>query len=119
MFQRATETLGIAASAMPLSLAVLAQSANRPDATAPQTATGQYITPTALRGAVQQLLNPIEVGVRGQKPSVQLVVVNHPITGPVMSGPHQTPFKCETQAFGFGPPLDTDCTVTTHVEYFY
>ena len=63
--------------------------------------------------------NVIEVGVKGQKPAVQLAVVNHPINGPVMSGPHQTPFKCETQVFGLGEPLDVDCTVATRVEYFY
>ena len=63
--------------------------------------------------------NVIDVGVQGQRPAVRLTVVNHPIAGPVMSGPRQTPFTCETQAFGFGPPLDADCTVTTRVEYFY
>src|SRR5215468_6917664 len=41
-----------------LSLVVHAQSSKGPDATTPQTATGQYVTPTALRGAVQQFLNP-------------------------------------------------------------
>jgi hypothetical protein len=63
--------------------------------------------------------NVIEVGVQGQRPAVRLTIVNHPIAGPVISGPHQTPFNCETQAFGFGPPLDADCTVATRVEYFY
>src|SRR5215468_6220941 len=41
-----------------LSLVVHAQSSKGPDATTPQTATGQHVTPTALRGAVQQFLNP-------------------------------------------------------------
>jgi hypothetical protein len=63
--------------------------------------------------------NIIEVGVKGQKPGAQLTVVNHPISGPVMSGPRQTPFTCETQVLGFGPPLDADCSVATRVEYFY
>src|SRR5215470_6623640 len=48
-------TLGVAACAVALSFQVHAQ--NSPQ-NAGQTATGQYITPTALRGAVQQLLNP-------------------------------------------------------------
>jgi len=61
----------------------------------------------------------IEAGVKGQKPAVTLAITNHPISGPVMGGPHQTPFTCETQAFGFGPPLDGDCSVATRVEYFY
>jgi Tannase-like family of unknown function (DUF6351) len=63
--------------------------------------------------------NVIEVGDKGRRPSARLSVVNHPIAGPVMSGPHQTPFTCETQVFGFGPPLDTDCSVATRVDYFY
>src|SRR3954471_9372577 len=48
-----------------------------------------------------------------------LVVTNHSISGPVISGPHQTPFVCETQAFGLGAPLDGDCAVNTKVDYFY
>jgi hypothetical protein len=63
--------------------------------------------------------NVIEVGEKGRQPSARLTVVNHPITGPVMSGPRQTPFTCETQVFGFGPPLDADCSVATRVDYFY
>ena len=61
----------------------------------------------------------VEVGAKGQKPATQLAIVSHPISGPVMGGPHQSPFICETQAFGFGQPLDSDCTVATKVEYFY
>jgi len=63
--------------------------------------------------------NVIEVGSKGQRPSSQLTVVNHAIAGPVISGPHQTPFTCETQAFGLGQPLDADCSITTRVDYFY
>jgi hypothetical protein len=63
--------------------------------------------------------NVIEVGAKGQKPAVRLAVVNHSITGPVISGPHQTPFNCQTEALGFGQPLDADCTIATRVEYFY
>src|SRR5215471_9203322 len=48
-------TLGVAACAVALSFQVHAQ--NSPQ-NAGQTATGQYITPTALGGAVQQPLNP-------------------------------------------------------------
>src|SRR5262245_43039689 len=49
---------GIAASAVTLSLQVHAQSPEHQNAIALQTATGQYITPTALPGAKQQFLNP-------------------------------------------------------------
>src|SRR5262245_19742437 len=44
--------------------------------------------------------NVIGIGLKGQKPVTSLMVVNHPLTGPVFSGPHQTPFNCETQALG-------------------
>ena len=61
----------------------------------------------------------IEAGVKGQKISATLGLTNHPISGPVLGGPHQSPFICETQSFGFGQPLDADCRVATRVEYFY
>lgn len=63
--------------------------------------------------------NIIEVGLKGRTPATRLAVVNHPITGPVFSGPHQTPFNCETQALGLGAPLDADCSVAKRVDYFY
>ena len=52
-------------------------------------------------------------------------LTNYPITGPVISGPHQTPYICQTDAFTLpdgtklGPPLDADCSVTTRVHYLY
>jgi hypothetical protein len=58
-------------------------------------------------------------GAKAQKPSVQLALTDHPVSGPVMGGPHQAPFICETQTFGFGQPLDADCGVASRVEYFY
>src|SRR4051812_45948335 len=47
-----------------------------------------------------------------------LAVTNHPITGPVISGPHQTPFVCEAQTFGL-TITDADCSTNTKVDYFY
>ena len=78
--------------------------------------------PNTFLGLVADLPNgrsEIQAGVRDEKPSASLAIVSHPIAGPVMSGPHQTPFICETQAFGFGRPLDADCSVAMRVEYFY
>jgi hypothetical protein len=34
-----------------------------------------------------------------------LTLTNHPITGPVFSGPHQHPFICSVQRHGLGQPL--------------
>src|SRR5947207_1521822 len=78
--------------------------------------------PNTFIGLVKDLpagRSEIEAGAKGQKVSATLALTNHPISGPVMSGPHQSPFICETQAFGFGQPLDADCSVATRVEYFY
>jgi hypothetical protein len=62
--------------------------------------------------------NQIEASAPGER-RAHITVVNHPITGPVISGPHQTPFVCETEAFELGPALDGGCSVKTRVEYFY
>jgi hypothetical protein len=45
--------------------------------------------------------------------NARLTVINHPITGPVFSGPHEQPFVCETEAAGLGAPLDADCSIAT------
>ena len=82
--------------------------------------------PAAESKAVVGLLTDLQVGsnavqasMRGSKATAQLTIVNHPISGPVIYSPHQTPFVCETQAHGLGAPLDADCTASTKVEYFY
>jgi hypothetical protein len=54
-----------------------------------------------------------------------LTVTNYPITGPITSGPHVTPFICQTQEFvlpdgtKLGPALDADCTAPTVIQYLY
>ena len=47
-----------------------------------------------------------------------LELTDHPITGPVISGPHQTPFLCQTEAAGMGKALDADCSAKTRVDWF-
>ncbi|MFD7365121.1 DUF6351 family protein [Nocardiopsis alba] len=55
----------------------------------------------------------------------RLTVTGHPLTGPVFSGPHQSPFVCGTEDFELawggrlGAPLDEDCSVRTRVGYVY
>jgi hypothetical protein len=58
---------------------------------------------------------------RGQRgaPTARLALVNHPITGPIFSGPQQQPFICETQTFGLGAPRDANCSAPTKVQYLY
>ena len=53
----------------------------------------------------------------------ELTLVNHPVTGPLFSGPHQTPFLCASAGdrarFDLGPALDADCSVETRVGLYY
>src|SRR2546426_3613999 len=51
--------------------------------------------------------------------TARLDVTNYPITGPIVSGDHLTPFVCKTVESGLGEPLDADCSAKTKVEYFY
>lgn len=79
-------------------------SANGADVTAafrPQ-ADGLYL------GLVEGLaLGPNAVtATTGRGLSATLTVTNHPISGPVFSGPHVEPFYCQTQEAGLGPPDD-------------
>src|SRR6266852_6278705 len=63
---------------------------------------------------------------RGKGPSGRLKVTNFPITGPIFSGPHETPFFCTTTTFNLpttggnlGQPLDADCSIATRIDYVY
>ena len=54
-----------------------------------------------------------------------LTVTNFPITGPVVSGPWQQPFVCQTNDFKLpdgttlGNPIDENCSARTVVQYIY
>jgi hypothetical protein len=64
----------------------------------------------------------------------RLKVTNYPITGPITSGPHETPYICTTDKFPIfsgalkapalgdetlGPALDSDCSAATKITYLY
>jgi hypothetical protein len=51
--------------------------------------------------------------------SARIDVVNHPITGPILSGEHLKPFVCRTVESGLGEPVDANCSAPTRVEFFY
>jgi hypothetical protein len=53
------------------------------------------------------------------KQQATLEVTNYPITGPLLSGPHLTPYECRTVESGLGEPLDANCSARQKVEYFY
>src|SRR6266404_1015147 len=60
-------------------------------------------TPNTALGLVTGLSlgrNTLTVEGKGHAPPAEsLALTNHPLTGPIFSGPHQVPFICETQAF--------------------
>ena len=51
--------------------------------------------------------------------SALLRITDHPISGPVFSGPQQHPYFCETTAFGLAPSIQPDCSAPTTVSYRY
>jgi hypothetical protein len=51
--------------------------------------------------------------------STRLEIINHPITGPIVSGEHLKPFVCRTVESGLGEPLDANCSAAARIEYFY
>jgi hypothetical protein len=75
------------------------------------------------RGRVRGLrrgLNTIEAAVRRRGRATRKLVLrvrNHPLTGPVISGPHQKPFYCETRQSGLGAPIDSNCSVRTRYQW--
>jgi hypothetical protein len=72
--------------------------------------------------------NQLDVSTQNANPSLKgkLKLHNYPITGPIFSGPHETPFFCMTQNFPvpgstqrLGPALDANCSIATRVDYVY
>jgi hypothetical protein len=55
----------------------------------------------------------------GKALQTTLTVTNYPITGPILSGPHLTPYECRTVESGLGQPLDANCSAAQKIEYFY
>src|SRR5258705_12159969 len=68
--------------------------------------------------------NPL-AATAAKKGTAKLTVVNHPITGPIFSGPQEQPFICGTNQFKLqggatlGPALDANCSIATRVDYVY
>jgi len=51
--------------------------------------------------------------------NTKLNIVNYPITGPILSGPHLTPYECRTVESGLGQPTDSNCSAKSQLDYFY
>ena len=83
--------------------------------------------PGSFIGLVTGLANGKNIIDAGTKSGTRatLEVVNYPITGPVISGPWQQPFICQTNEFTLpdgsklGPPLDGNCSARTIVQHVY
>ncbi|MGI8492235.1 MAG: DUF6351 family protein, partial [Acidimicrobiales bacterium] len=50
--------------------------------------------------------------------SVRLTILDHSIDGPVISGPHQVPFVCETAASGLGAATGPNCDHATTLAWY-
>jgi hypothetical protein len=75
-------------------------------------------------GRVQGLITGLKVGdntLRVQVPgeAMQIVITNHPVGGPVFSGPQIQPWPCTTDVNGLGPALDAQCNAPTRYQFFY
>ena len=93
------------------------------------TSSFKEVSPGTLLGVVQNLpvgTTSIDVAPASGAGTIATVNVrNWPIEGPIISGPHQTPFFCQTQQFvlpdgsTLGAALDANCSVATRVTYLY
>jgi hypothetical protein len=81
----------------------------------PATGSGR---PVALLNGLELGKNVLTLRIMGSI-TATLEILNHPVGGPILSGPHQTPFICQTEANGLGPALDSDCNAKTIVQYYY
>jgi hypothetical protein len=69
--------------------------------------------------------NVLEVSSQADGASSRLILVNYPITGPIVSGPQIQPFICQTADFRlpdgtpFGKPTDASCSAPTKLTYIY
>lgn len=61
--------------------------------------------------------NVVTATVRGARSSI--VITNHPVGGPVISGPQVQPWICETSSFGLGEPQDAACNAPTAFRWMY
>jgi hypothetical protein len=84
--------------------------------------------PNSLLGVVTGLdlgSNVIDATAADGRARGSLEVTNYPSTGPVISGPWQQPFICQTETFKLpdgqtlGRPTDANCSAPTVVQYVY
>lgn len=92
--------------------------------------TARFITIASQRK--QALLSGLPEGesllkatLNNENQSTNLRLNNYPISGPIISGPHEQPYYCRTQDFELiggetlGEPLDINCSIQTRVDYVF
>lgn len=72
-----------------------------------------------LVGGLRPGANIISAWAAGLPSASRVNIYNSPKTGPLFSGPHQSPFHCTTEQLQAGPPLDANCSAPTTVSYSY
>lgn len=85
------------------------------------------LSPDPMRGSFVGLVDNLRLGTNeliatlhaAGHPEARLTLMNHPITGPILSGAHLTPYECRTVESGLGEPLDANCSAQQRVDYFY
>ena len=78
--------------------------------------------PRRLTGLVSGLRdggNRLSAWAPGLNRATSVRTYNSPVTGPVFSGTHQSPFICRTAQNGLGEPTDENCSAPSITEYFY
>ncbi len=85
-----------------------------------------HLTLDAASGEVRGLVDGLVIGANHIvatattfRANARLTITNYPITGPILSGPHLTPFECSTAASGLGTPLDANCSAPRKTWRFY
>ena len=74
------------------------------------------------RGLVEGLTlgeNTLAAKLKSPRADASLKVTNHPITGPILSGPHLKPYECNTVESGLGPALDANCSAPRKISHLY
>jgi hypothetical protein len=77
---------------------------------------GLTTDPTSATGSPNTLT---VVNLKNASSRLDVPLVNYPITGPILSGPHIKPYECRTVENGLGQPLDADCSVSRQVVWYY
>ncbi|MFN8152078.1 MAG: DUF6351 family protein [Solirubrobacterales bacterium] len=63
--------------------------------------------------------NELTAYAKGLKRPASLQLYDSPISGPLFSGPQQSPFFCRTIEAGLGAPTDANCSASAQVNYVY